>query len=276
MKKSLLILVMLIFASQAMAATVDVSLHEVGVGNRTVDVNYVASANVSGFGLVISVDAGTIVSVTAAHEGESTSSGKGFGIFPESFSTYLDAASPDWGDANYTPVAPNSAPGATDTGIGYDTVILEMGALYEDGNAPDLSGVLCTIVVSADCNVTVTADATRGNVVMEDTTQAVFTGDEIPIPTPVICDYPACWDFATQCHGDIDDDQLVGQSDLVSFAGGWGAVYPAQKYKDNACSDADHDGLIGQSDLIEFAGNWGNASVAQDCPAVVVPNIYCP
>ena len=268
MKKMLLVLAMLVFASPAMAATVAVSLEE--VDTHSVEVSYVASANVSGFGLVVSVDAGTIVSVTAEHVGDCNATEKGFGIFPESFAAELDAADPNWGDGNYTPVAPNTAPGAAGTGIGFDTVILEMGALYEDGFAPLTSGVLCTIVVSADCDITVAADATRGNVVMEDTTEASFTGDTITIPS---CDYPACWDYATQCNGDSDGDTDVDTLDWPYFRDGFGKVYPAAGYQ--PCADYDHDGDTDTIDWPKFRDYFGKTAPAT-CPAVTIPNIYCP
>ncbi len=267
------VLVVLVVCGPVLGGNVAMTLTE--VGEYTAELSYVADTNVSGFGLVITVDSGAVItSVTPEHVGECTASNKGFGIFPENFSRYLDASSPNWGDANYTPVAPNDAPGAAGTGIGYGSVIIEMGALYEAGNAPAKSGVLCTFIVSADCNVSVTADATRGNVVLEDTTEATFTGGVACWPEHEHF-WPECWDYTTQCHGDSDGSGSVNIADWPVFRDGFGCCHPSACYINNACSDYNHDGCINILDWPGFRDNFGT-SPAGDCPPVTIPNVYAP
>jgi len=278
MKKMLSVLVVLIFCGSVFGGTVTLRLNQDAndYAARRVELYYSSADDISGFGLKITADGGAVItSVTADHKGESTSGDKGFGVFPESFSTYLDASAPDWGDANYTPVAPNSAPGAAGTGIGYPSVVLEMGALYEDGNQPNLAGRLCTFTVSADCNVSVTTDSARGNVILADGTEATVVGDTILVvwgPHP----YPLCWDDPTQCHGDVDDDGTVGLPDFYKFRDGWGCCYPEQCYIDNACADTNRDGCIGLPDFYQFRDHWGWVVVPVDCPPGDYNGIFCP
>jgi hypothetical protein len=95
-----------------------------------------------------------------------------------------------------------------------------MGALYEDGNQPPLSGTLCKVKVSANCNLSVVANAMRGKVVLTDFSEvdpnvAGATG------VPVVLDcFPSCrsdeyavwvaagkpnsWCNVRQCYGDTD------------------------------------------------------------------------
>ncbi len=274
MKKSLLILAMLVFASQAMAATVTISLTQIGDPcDGLVEIGYTASADVSGFGLVITADNGAVItSVEPNHVGDcgAAAADRGFGIFPESFSAELNAQSPDWGEPNYTPVAPNDAPGATGTGIDTNSVILEMGALYENGNEPALTGVLGTFTVDTDCNVSVTADATRGNVVMADTTQAALTlATGVQITLTDVWWYPPCWDYTTQCHGDTDGDGDVDTVDWPvfrnAFKGAPGITSPV--YVLNACADNDQDGDVDTVDWPAFRNTFKGpgGTAAADC-----------
>ena len=95
----------------------------------------------------------------------------GYGIFPGSFAAAPITVNPttgnvdDWGVAGYTPVAPAGDPEALD-GLGTDGVTIEMGSLY-DTLAPGTTGVLCTLVCSDNCLMSVTGNAIRGNVVLE-------------------------------------------------------------------------------------------------------------
>ncbi|NNF41819.1 MAG: hypothetical protein HKN62_02015 [Phycisphaerales bacterium] len=54
----------------------------------------------------------------------------------------------------------------------------------------------------------------------------------------------------TTCPADVDDDDLVGFTDLIALLSDWGACV--------ACpTDVDRDGTVGLSDLLEVLGAWG-------------------
>ena len=182
MKKTVIVLLALIFAAPAMAVDAVFDINDLGSGIIAIDYNANAAPNnVSAFALKVSVDSGTIVAVTDFHVGESNSLRKGYGIFPCNI------------DINQTtgivelygnPVAPNTATDAAGTGIDTNSVILELGALYEDGNAPPPTGTLCKLKLGGleigggigrlilDCNLTIAANATRGNVVLDTAAEA--------------------------------------------------------------------------------------------------------
>ena len=214
MKKMILVLAVLVLAVPALAGNVTITA--VDEGSHVVRIGYVADANVSAFGLDITVDAGVINAISDYNLGECTSSVKGFGICMGTI--VIDELGIVTDDG--TPVAPNDAPGALD-GIDSNGLTFEAGALYEDGNNPPLTGTLCRITVSEDCNLCVAGNATRGNVVMEDATPANLTGVCIEVGG-VDCDFPSCrvedfnqwnnlvgkpdcWCIQRQCHGDADD-----------------------------------------------------------------------
>jgi hypothetical protein len=170
MKKTVIVLLALIFAAPAMADDVVFDINDVGCGIIAIDYNATAAPNdVSAFALKVSVDAGKILAVTDYHVGESNSTAKGYGIFPCNIDINESTGNVD---AYGSPVAPNTATGAAGTGIDTNSVILELGALYEDGNAPPRTGTLCKVEVSEVCTMTVAADATRGNVVLDTAEEA--------------------------------------------------------------------------------------------------------
>ena len=51
--------------------------------------------------------------------------------------------------------------------------------------------------------------------------------------------------------GDLDDDGVVGSSDLIILLGAWG------RCPGDCPADLDGDGVVGTSDLILLLGNWG-------------------
>ena len=212
--RKLFILLAVLIAAPAFALTVTL------VDNGgTVDVNYDATGDGDAnqpraFALTISVTGGaTITGVTPAKtiEGESTAASPGFGIFPGTIDINdVNGHVNDYG----TPVAPNSYPGAAGTGIDTNTVVLELGSLYEgargDGNEPLESGTLATLTI--DCNgatdVNVTAveeDQYRGGIVLEDGSSAT-----VPITPLTICAVAECF---PSCHPDYAEWVAVGRPD---------------------------------------------------------------
>lgn len=291
MKKMFLVLVLLMFASQAVAGTVTLTLVQDGndLEARIADLYYSADANVSGFGLNITVEhaEANIIDLSNYFVGECNSTAKGFGIFPDNFSTYIDAGNPDWSDSNYTPVAPNTAPGASGSGLGMGTIIVEMGALYEDGNQPPLSGLLCKIQVDGDCNVTVTGDATRGNVVLEDSNEAtliVTAANDVPIRGGWV--YPDCWgysgtDYLTQCHGDYENTDglhIVNTTDFGPYRDGFDSAFTDgdnSRYIANACADGNRDGYISTTDFGPYRDNF-DTYPPKDCNDLDYNEIFKP
>lgn len=170
MKKFAFLLAMLVLAAPAMA-TVTVSCVVV---DTTVTVSYASTEpnEIRAFALDITVNSGTITSVTAAKEGESTSASKGYGIFPGTI-YIVDGDVCDWN----TPVAPSGDPCA-EGGIGTGGITVELGSLYEDGNAPLQPGplpLLSFVMTDSSANVTIAENARRGGVVMKNPDETVAT-----------------------------------------------------------------------------------------------------
>lgn len=295
MKKMAIVLGILIVASPALAGVDITATHE---GGGVVRIDYASDANVSAFALEVTVDNGVISNVTDYHVGDCNATKKGYGIFPANFHRYINPNSPNWNDPCYTPVADPCDPGAAGSGFNKNKVILEMGALYEDGNQPGLSGTLCRVTCSADCNLSVVANALRGKVVLTDFNDVdpnVASATNIPVVTEC---FPSChpdyaewvavgkpdsWCYPRQCHGDADGQTeqpgkvvyWVGYNDLTVFINCWQdklglpASLPA---------DFDHDTeqpgkvvyRVGYNDLYIFIDNWqdklGSPPDCLDCP----------
>jgi hypothetical protein len=111
-------------------------------------------------------------------------------------------------------------------------------------NAPPSSGVLVEITVDADCNVTISGEADRGEVVNyeAEAAVAVYTGCQVTLAAECFnsghADYgewvnvgkPESWCYKYQCYGDADGKEngniLVGYSrvreeDLNILNSGW-------------------------------------------------------
>ena len=177
MRKMLLVSMVLLMAAPVFAGNVTMSVADKGL--RWASIRYSADANVSGFGLkVYTADPNKVAKITDIADynvGESNSVKKGYGIFPGSI--VID----DNGDVNdyNRPLAKPGSPGTTGTGLDTNTVVVELGALYVDGNQPPLSGTLLSVKVDGDCNVCVTGEPIRGKVVLTDANQATMVGDPV-------------------------------------------------------------------------------------------------
>jgi hypothetical protein len=169
MRKMILALVVVMLAAPALA---DISITIVDQGNGEAAINYSGTELARAFALDITVDAGTIEGISGFTAGDDTGT---YGIFPANFSRFItvDAGTgevADWTDPNYTPVADINDPGALE-GLGTAGITIEMGSLY-DTQAPATSGTLCVLTVSDTCKMSVALNATRGNVVLEDASEA--------------------------------------------------------------------------------------------------------
>ena len=303
MKKSILLLAVLVLAMPALAAVVFSIVDE---GGDVVAINYVSDANVSAFALEISVaDGNTIDDINDYFVGECDDGGQGYGIFLDKVTGIDidgDDESPTYGEVlNYgSPVIDGNSPDGTGTGFGADavpasgstdTIIIEMGALYEDGNEPGLSGTLCKITVSGSTTVTIAANATRGNVVLADATEA-STNLPISVPVGSSCPFspaecndwdafgnPDCWLYPNQCYGDSDGLTQgsikvgyyhVGTNDLDLLMLAWMVKEPTKglgilTVPNGICADFAHDQQgsikvgyyrVGTNDLDILMANW--------------------
>ncbi len=264
--KKLVVLAVIAMAVPAMASNLTITGSSLGSG--WVAINYTADANVSAIALDINdVNSGsTITAISDYFKGECTSGSKGHGIFPGNFHRYIDANSPNWSDANYTPVAHSDDLGSPLPGLGSHGITTEQGALYTVGNAPAKSGTLFKIQVTGlPAKLIVSGNSARGGAVAEGGTTMTLTGATIVVPAPSAgWWYPPCWDSATQCHGDVDNDADVDTVDWPTFRNGFGKDYPAANYVTNACGDLNHDGHIDTIDWPLFRTSFGK-SVAADC-----------
>ena len=256
--------------------TVNVTAAEDGSCGATITITTDANL-VRGFGLDLSVDAGTIIAVTPTPGGE-------YRIFPGQIYV-VDGNVIDYN----TPYAAGS--------LGSSSVTVEMASLYTDdiayefvadygyGMRPSASEVVMTVTVSESCTLTITENAARGGVVLEDPDLVPTVNlSGVAISTGCGWAYPACWDYLGQCYADTDGDGSVGLLDFYAFRDSWGKSLASNppaipgspapgEY--NACADTNRDGSIGLLDFYDFRDNW-NSSTASDCPTGDLNEIYKP
>lgn len=298
MRRFMLIVAALVFASPAFAVVVDVC--EV---SGQYAITYTGGTDIRAFALDITVDNGATIDGISGYydQGE----GAGYGIFPGNFRDYITPVTPDYGDANYTPVAPEGDPGAAGP-LDSNAITIELGALYDgEANKPPVYGNLCVLDINmpnSDCNVCVTVNVDRGGVVLNDASEAetnlpicrYFSKGIPPCYPSGLSSYqnwldfgmPDCWcganainpQCAYQCYGDAGcDGQVVDwrvySNDLTLLVNNW-----KKKGTDptlNACADFDHAGQVVDwrvysNDLTILVNNWKAKGTALDllppCP----------
>jgi len=187
MKKVLLVVALLLLATPVFAADVTITQSQ-GTWSapfKPVTIGYTGAAeanSIRGFALVLTVDSGALLdNIRDFNRGESTKPGGGYGIFPGKFRDFINAASPNWVDINYNPLAPwgdlNSQ-----SGNNYMRMVVELGTLFVEPNSPGTAGTLFTVdvnkntVTENDCNMCIQIDATRGGVVKKDAAGAAVDG----------------------------------------------------------------------------------------------------
>ena len=278
MKKFALVLIVLMLAAPVMA-TVTITATESPANTWTVSFTSDEVNDVRAFALDVSVDSSaTITSVTPVKIGESNSVSLGYGIFPSTI--YID------GDGNVvdynTPVTPLGAPDACD-GLNTGAVTVELGSLYEDGNVP-VPGDLFTFTVSGSCAVTMSENARRGGVVMENPDESVDVSFGSG-PPPCFqagmvdgCGYtilaadvtvweglgsPSSWCDKCHCAGDMNGDCVMNTTDLFGSNGqsdvdGWKYAFSNAGTDYQANCDTNYDGAINTTDLF---GTFGDSTV---------------
>ena len=244
MNKFACLMIMLAIAAPTMAS---VDVNAVQVGSTTdVDINYTNSEGqpVRAFSLRITVDSGTITAVDAGDP------------CVVDYYVYPSTIVIDGNDVTSygTPVAPNSTPGASGTGLDTNTVVLEMGSLHDPCDAlhpspPGDDGKLCTITVSGDCNVALAVEQTfRGGIVMEDANapgSVNLTGCSV-----VTQCFPCTAPYANQC------------ADFQTYvSNGWNADCWCEAYQCDGDANLDTQGLFTKyrvytNDLNLIIANW--------------------
>ncbi|MHC4620679.1 MAG: dockerin type I domain-containing protein, partial [Planctomycetota bacterium] len=92
--------------------------------------------------------------------------------------------------------------------------------------------------------------------------------DDIRLYLP---EYPACWDYLTQCHGDCDNTGDVKGSDFLALKNSWYKVYGGPAY--DPCADFDRNGEVKGSDFLILKNNWYQ-TVPADCTQGDINGIY--
>ena len=298
MKKITFALVAAVLAAPAWA-TVSITVTDLGDGKAAIE--YSGTERARAFALDITVDAGIIEAISDFAVGDDN---HGYGIFPANFSRHITVDPTtgevsDWAIEGYNPVADADDPGALG-GLGTTGITIEMGSLY-DTKAPPLEGRLCVLTCSEACNMTVTLNATRGNVVLEDASEAVVDlAGATAVPIGALGGYtgpqvdqwlsvgqPACWIAGInprQCHGDADGTAQgeqkfwVSTNDLDLLIAAWNKTYAeigglAINGVPLICADFDHASQgsnkfrVSTNDLDILIANWQLPDQpAADCP----------
>jgi hypothetical protein len=234
--KKVMLIVLALFVAPAMAG---VTIEMVQTGDLTVDLVYtvdgdqadgLGGSKVAGLAIDVSVDPGVIIeTVTPAKIGVSELGDEGYGIFMSTIDIIDGVIQPSSPAAIGAPDYPGQ-PGID------SSCVLEFGALWDqrppeaEKTPPLTSGVLCTIVVSDACTMTLGGNATRGKAVMLGGASIAdadieYIGGPITGPSD---DYP--WD-------DREEWEAVGKPES------WKRMY-------QPCGDA--DGLLEKVGFIPF------------------------
>lgn len=275
MKKIISILAVLVLASSAMAA-VTLDVNDVDCDNGWVKITYDKGAGVMprAFSLKVEVSTGVIQDVD-------TSGCEPFNIYMGTIEIVGDQI--QWNDPGYTPVAPPDAPDdPCQLGHVDGWIILEMGSLYDmsnpsDPNKPAASGDLIKIKVSdTTATMTVTSNALRGKVVLEDTTNE---DSGVVKDLTDICDDCGCQGV---CLGDMNNDGWLSPQDAwaliedIETKPEWGYWIDCSIPAWNGCGDVTGDDWCSPQDVwkliefIELKPEWGYWIECGD-PNIVYP-----
>ncbi len=271
MKKILLLLVALVFASPAMA-TVTITLshvddtNEVIIGFTNDDVDNLVRA----FGLNVTLNNDSNI---VSAEGLSTD----YWVYPGTIVIAADGEITDSGTiaAEYDDLPSDTLPGPPDS----NGVTLECASLYApvgpgSPNAPLQTGDLAKIIINGtDCQLCVTANVSRAGakgVVMEDPAvdpTVVFACVDVNLPdeVPPEClkttapEYgeweawgkPLCWCYAKQCRGDLNGSSFFGKpvtlTDLNLFKLAFNKTdVELELVTDGICADLNHAAFFGK------------------------------
>jgi len=281
MKEIVIALAAIIFAAAPARADVIITAEQVGDTNEII-ISYDATSElpnlVRAFGLNIQLsNDANIIAVIPKIVGLSEQDANGFGIFPGTIVIDVLGNVTNGG----TPVGQLSDSPDTLDGLGSGGVTLEMASLYApvgpgSPNAPAKSGELCSIIISGDTCLTITANVYRAGatgVVMEAPNEEPTVVLPVVYCTLVCCRPPICWDNVNQCAGqglgDATCDGAVNLGDLIALKMAWGKSSPWTP--PFCCADFDHSGAVNLGDLIALKMGWGvggysPSTANQECP----------
>ena len=291
MKKVLYTIIIVMLAAPTWA---NIIITATDLGGGIVAIDYSGAELARAFALDITVNAGKIIDINDYAIGDENN---GYGIFPANFNRYITVLETgeveSWSEPNYTPIADVNDPGALG-GIDTNGVTLELGSLYKTA-APPLAGRLCTVTCSQSCLLNVTTNAIRGNVVLEDASEAIVdltgaTNVEVTIGETYTGTHPeewlavgkpTCWMSSInprQCHGDADglsegkQNYWVSTNDIDILISAWNKPLSALT-GNQICADFDHlpqgkqNFRVSTNDLDILIANWNQANgPAPDCP----------
>jgi hypothetical protein len=208
MKKIMALLVLCL----AVPALATVTITAVDQGGGVVAINYaVSDASLArAFALDISVSGGAKITQLVAGSyktnGASTAASKGYGIYPGTIDINSTTGVVN---AYGTPVAPAADPGAAGA-LGSAAITIELGSVYKgDANKPATSGTLCKLKVDKTCTLSAVLNATRGGIVMEDTTLTPTVVLPTNVAITVSTSACACWGDIAGGTGGIPDGKVT-------------------------------------------------------------------
>jgi hypothetical protein len=261
MRTTLVLLVALLFAAPAMAATtVTINCYDDGCGVVRVGYEVTGDPNrVRAFALDFDVDDGNIVEIFDYKEGESTSDDPGYGIFPGRIQIDANGIVIGWG----TPEGDPSQHSDTKPGIPHQGITIEMGSLYvDDVNAPASSGTLCRFRVeghTVTANVSVSENGIRGGIVLEDPdaeANVVLNGLVLSesklianVQTWIDKGRPQAWCCEGHQNGDANNDGNLNVFDIIKIKSEWGSW--------DCQADVTEDGNLNVFDIIRIKSKWG-------------------
>jgi hypothetical protein len=306
MKKLCFVLTALLLAVPA-AYAADVTISCTDDGDE-VTVSYTASADANkprAFGLNIELNNGeTITSLTLLDPN--------YWVYPGTID--INESGVIENDGNGIGQQDDAAYPDTLYGLDSNGITIEIGSLhsppeYDSPNAPDLSSDILKFTVSGDCNVAISGNAARGNVVLYDTTAAdvdygsgctVTIGaascrDQFTTTEQALFDRysangkdPNSWCWQYQCYGDATNDEetifatgtfRVYQQDLGLLISSWqdtpetGADPRADFTHSEETIFLSGTFSVYQQDLSILINRWGDttAEMPGDCPTYIAP-----
>jgi hypothetical protein len=196
----------------------------------------------------------------------------GYTIYPGSIVIDEDGVVTDDGTCLCDDSYPQTLPGLDSNGV-----TIEMGSLYAEGEDPPAqSGTLAEICICGcdPVNVSISENAIRGGVVMEDpeaTPTVVLNG--CSVNTLPVCVEPTCWDNVGQCGGQgLGDGTCNGSIDFADLAQLKGSFFKNKgDVGYNCCADYDQSESVNFADLAIlkanfFTSGYTPATGLQDCP----------
>jgi hypothetical protein len=162
-----------------------------------------------------------------------------------------------------------------------DLRVIEIASLYPDGDPgpPEANGLVGITIWGPADGSTVCLDlaieSVRGGVIDEaGNPLSIDPNYPMCVQMPLACEYPACWDFDTQCNGDTDGDGDVDTTDWPNFRDSFGKNINDHPEAYEPCADFDRDGDVDTADWPKFRDNFGKVPAA-DCEPGDLNAVYC-